>query len=220
MAAPHISGIAALLKKEHPDWSPAAIKSAIMTSADIYSNDGYYIADYNLDNANFFTVGAGHVNPSKANTPGLIYDIEPSNYIPYLCGLRYTDTQVTAVVRRSIKCAEVHAIYGFELNYPSFMVFLTPSNNFTVTLNRTVTNVGDSMSTYKVQVQEPNGITVIVKPETLSFSNVKEQVQFAVTFSKNIGSTENILYSEGFLTWVSLNGNITVRSPISVLLKL
>lgn len=32
MSTPHVSGIVGIIKSLHPDWSPAAIKSAIMTT--------------------------------------------------------------------------------------------------------------------------------------------------------------------------------------------
>lgn len=38
MACPHVAGIVALIKSLHPDWSPAAIKSALVTTGESHLN--------------------------------------------------------------------------------------------------------------------------------------------------------------------------------------
>uniref|UniRef100_M1BBG5 Subtilisin-like protease n=1 Tax=Solanum tuberosum TaxID=4113 RepID=M1BBG5_SOLTU len=141
VSCPHLSGVAALLKSIHPDWSPAAIKSAIMTTADVINLKSNLIEDETYLPADVFATGAGHVNPSKANDPGLIYDIKPSDYIPYLCGLNYTNRQVTVIVQRKVNCSEITSILEGQLNYPSFSIQVR-SNSEVQVYSRTVTNVG------------------------------------------------------------------------------
>ncbi|CDP17731.1 unnamed protein product [Coffea canephora] len=58
------------------------------------------IEDQTLQPANVFATGAGHVNPLAANNPGLVYDIETNDYIPYLCGLYNNDTAVRLILQR------------------------------------------------------------------------------------------------------------------------
>jgi hypothetical protein len=210
MSCPHLSGIAALLKSSHPYWSPAAIKSSIITSADTLNVEGKAIVDQTLQPADVFATGAGHVNPSRANDPGLVYDIQPDDYIPYLCGLGYKDEEVGTLVHKPIKCSEISSIPEGELNYPSFSVAFGPSQTFT----RTVTNVGEANSSYVVNVVAPEGVHVSVKPNQLYFSDVNQKVTYSVTFSR-IGSITKIReYGQGFLKWVSAEH--CVRSPISV----
>ncbi|PPD90831.1 hypothetical protein GOBAR_DD12214 [Gossypium barbadense] len=129
MSCPHLSGIAALLKSSHPTWSPAAIKSAMMTSTDLFNIGGKLIVDETLQPADVFATGAGHMI-----------------YIPYLCGLGYKDEEVGIIAHRSVKCSEKPSIPEGELNYPSFSIKLGPSQTYT----RTVTNVGEANSAYEV----------------------------------------------------------------------
>lgn len=82
MAAPHIAGIAALVKQKHPYWSPAAIKSALMTtttkldraSRPLQAQQYSETEAMKLVTATPFDYGSGHVNPRAALDPGLIFD--------------------------------------------------------------------------------------------------------------------------------------------------
>lgn len=215
MSCPHLSGIAALLKSSHPDWSPAAIKSAIMTTADVVNVAGNPIADETLSQANIFAIGAGHVNPSKANDPGLVYDIKPEDYIPYLCGLDYTDRQVGLVTQSTVQCSTVKRITEAQLNYPSFAVNLGSKN---LSFTRTVTNVGQANSTYTVDVHSPPGISMSVTPDKLSFTQLNQTATYTVEFIPHSdGKSHGQHYSEGYLRWLS--DQHSVRSPISVMIS-
>uniref|UniRef100_M1AXJ8 Serine protease n=1 Tax=Solanum tuberosum TaxID=4113 RepID=M1AXJ8_SOLTU len=167
MSCPHLSGVATSLKSTHPTWSPAAIKSAIMTTANTLNVANDPFLDERLLPANIFAIGAGHVNPSRANDPGLIYDTLLKDYLPYLCDLNYTNQQVGSIVQHKVNCKKVKHIPEAQLNYPSFSIKFGESSQ---TYTRTVTNVREAKSSYTVEIDSPSGVTVIVKPSTLKFS--------------------------------------------------
>ncbi|KAM3321920.1 subtilisin-like protease 4 [Capsicum chacoense] len=212
MSCPHLSGVAALLKSAHPDWSSTAIKSAMMTTADTLNLANSPILDERLRRANVYAIGAGHINPSRANDPGLIYDTPFEDYVPYFCGLNYTNQQVGNLLQRKVNCSELKSIPEGQLNYPSFSIGLESTPQ---TYTRTVTNVGDAISSYKVEIASPKGVVVEVKPSELSFSQLNQKLTYQVTFSKTTNSS-NVEIVEGFLKWTS--NRHSVRSPIAVVL--
>lgn len=212
MSCPHLSGVAALLKSAHPDWSPAAIKSAIMTTADVVNLAGNPIENQALEAADVFATGSGHVNPSRASDPGLVYDVEPRDYIPYLCGLLYTDREIGMITQERVRCDQVSSIHESQLNYPSFSVVF---GSQVQTYTRTVTNVGEANSSYVVKVSAPPGVDVGVKPGILDFTAQKQKLTYEVTFSR-LANGVSSNFSQGFLTWSSTK--YVVRSPIAAIM--
>ncbi|KAI3702426.1 hypothetical protein L6452_28164 [Arctium lappa] len=217
MASPHVVGIAALLKAAHRDWSPAAIRSAMMTTANIFDNNGSIIMDMTTgEEGTPLDYGAGHVNPNKAMDPGLIYDIQPQDYINYLCAMNYTRNQIRIISKRSeISCANA----TLDLNYPSFILVLNNTNTTRYTFQRVLTNVGRSNCSYRALVKiPPFGMNVTVEPETIFFEERYSRVKFEMSVDVDITDappTYSGYYgNSGYLRWVEMNGTHVVQSPI------
>ncbi|GLT51881.1 hypothetical protein SLA2020_252560 [Shorea laevis] len=218
MSCPHVSGIAALIKSVRTNWSPAAIKSALMTTAYTLDNTKNPIVDVAASSsATPFAFGSGHINPEIASDPGLIYDITEVNYLNHLCSLGYTSDQITLFSGSgsNFSCPRTRIPLD-DLNYPSFAVnFNGNVQNNAMTFKRTVTNVGVPGSSYTVKVQEPKDASVTVKPTVLNFKELGEELSYTVSVVGHRGKTSGgSSYSFGALVWVS--GKYTVGSPIAV----
>ena len=138
MSSPHVAGAAALLKQAHPTWSPAAIKSALMTSTnDVKLANG-------APDLNRWGYGAGHLNPTPAANPGLVYDANVFDYLDYVFG----------------------AIPPYNLNLASLTISQLVGKG---TLKRTVKNVGSSTATFTASTDLP-GYTVSVVPASLTLA--------------------------------------------------
>ncbi|KAL9396842.1 hypothetical protein Peur_011095 [Populus x canadensis] len=83
-----------------------------------------------------------------------------------------------------------------------------------VTFKRTLTNVGFPLSTYTVKVKEPNGVSVILEPQSLSFVKLGQKLSYNVTFVESGG--RDSASSSSFGSIVLVLGKYSVRSPIAV----
>ncbi len=208
MSSPHVAGLMALMDQQHPDWSPAAVKSALMTTAyqGVLDNDRVSPADP-------FDMGAGHVDigspteTGSAFNPGLVYDAGLLDYFGYLC-----DTLPDLFADPAATCGDLAdsgvAIEAYDLNYPSIGVSELAG---TQVVTRTVTNVDSTAAIYNVRVEAPAGYEVEVTPARL-----KLEAGESATYQARITNIDAPVgeWRHGSLTWV---GAITkVRSPISV----
>lgn len=198
MSAPHVAGLAALLKDLHPSWSPMAIKSALMTT-------GYDILDGpNTNPLVIFRQGAGHVRPNSAADPGLVYDHGFLDWLAFLCG---TTTGVSPATCNTL-AGRGYSFDPSNMNVASIAIGDMPGSQI---VTRRVTNVGSTASTYNVSISGMGGMSVSVNPSSLTL-NPGETGSFTVTFT-NASAPLNA-YTGGQMTWS--DGVHVVRSPIVV----
>lgn len=209
MSSPHGAGLFALLKQAHPDWSPAAAKSAMMTTArqDVTKEDAATPADP-------FDMGAGHVDPSgpagAANSmfnPGIVYEAGFNQYLGFLCDAAPQVFGNPAATCSSLEAAGVPT-ESENLNYPSIGASGVPG---TLTVQRTVTNVSGGTLRLNALVEEPSGYDVSVSPSRLVIPQGQSRT-FEVTFDNLSGPIGEWRF--GSLTWEG--GGYSARSPIAV----
>uniref|UniRef100_A0A7N0UVF7 Subtilisin-like protease n=1 Tax=Kalanchoe fedtschenkoi TaxID=63787 RepID=A0A7N0UVF7_KALFE len=211
MSCPHISGLAALLKAAHPDWSPSAIKSALMTTAYTQDNTGSPLRDASGGGLSTpWAHGSGHVDPQKALSPGLVYDTSPDEYVKFLCSMYTLEHLQTIVKRPNVTCAKKFSDPG-QLNYPSFSILFGKKRVARYT--RTLTNVGSAGSAYQVTVDVPSSVTATVKPAKLTFKNVGDKLRYTVTFVSSKAASQMAKPLFGSVMWS--NDEHQVKSPVA-----
>ncbi|CAI8586224.1 unnamed protein product [Vicia faba] len=204
MSCPHVSGAAAYFKSFHPTWSPAAIRSALMTTAKKMSPVNNRDAE--------FGYGAGEVDAVKALHPGLVYDADEEDYIKLLCGHGFNTTAALQLITGdNSSCSEITPGSARDLNYPSFALKAAhPKQHVSGRFHRIVTNVGTPFSTYRAIVTAPRGLHIYVIPSVLSFTSLGENHTYVVIVD---GVLKKSMVSAS-LTWD--DGYFNVRSPIVI----
>ncbi|KAL6206363.1 hypothetical protein ACLB2K_023611 [Fragaria x ananassa] len=218
MAAPHVAGLAALVKQKFPNFSPSAIASALSTSASLYDKTGgpimaqraYAFPDQNQSPATPFDMGSGFVNATGALNPGLIFDSSYDNYMSFLCGINGSAPVVLNYTGHS--CWVYNStINAGDLNLPSITI---ANLNQSRTVLRTVINVAGNES-YSVGWSAPFGVSLKVSPSHFYIASGETQV-LSVFFN---ATSNSAAASYGRIGLFGNQGHV-VNIPLSVIVKI
>ena len=181
-----MAGLAALLTQAHRDWSPMAIKSALMTTA---TQTPFAAAN------SPFASGAGHVSPTAASNPGLVYDAGWSDWLSFLKG-------------QGLIGNNVPAIDASDLNQASIAIGDLAG---TQTVTRTVRSVGSTSEKYTAAVSLA-GFTASLDVSEFTIAPGASQT-YKLTLTRTTATLNN--YAFGFLTLTGDKGHV-VKSRLAI----
>ncbi|CAI7830066.1 unnamed protein product [Closterium sp. NIES-54] len=202
MATPHLAGLAALIIQKHPNWTPAQVMSALMTTARVTDTSNSPIKSSTGGEATPWEMGAGHVFPLAMLDPGLTYDARDRDYQNFLAG------QDLNRAKKEFPGVALSPLAVRNLNLPTITL---PRLQGSLQVTRTVTNVGQSRSTYSVSGKPPQGVKVTVGPRSLTLAP-GEKATYTVTVTVDTPSND---FKYGYIVWADDQGH-RVRSPLVV----
>lgn len=190
MSSPHVAGLGALLTQAHRDWTPAMIKSALMTT-------GYDTLDGDV-----FAHGAGHVKPNAATDPGLVFksgygtSFGNGNWLAFLQG-------------QNCGClpASYPSLKATDLNLASVAIGNLAGIRETT---RTVTSVSSVTEAYTAAVTGMSGVDVTVSPSSFTLAPGASET-LTIRFETNSSATLG-RYTSGSLMLTSAAH--TARVPL------
>jgi hypothetical protein len=154
MSSPHAAGASALVKAAHPSWTPAQIKSALMTASvqTAVKEDGVTPADP-------FDMGAGSLRVNRSVNPTLVFDETAADFA----------------------ASAGNPLHRIDLNIPSVDA---PTMTGTITTTRTATNVTGQNQVLKVSTKAPAGATITVGANNGNMSfKAGETITFPISIS-------------------------------------
>ena len=136
MSSPHSAGASALVKAAHPDWTPAMIKSALMTSAaqGVVKEDGTTPFDP-------FDAGAGSIRVNRAINPTVVLNETYADFV----------------------ASGADPLHRIDLNIASVNA---PTMSGFITTKRSLINVSGDNLKLGVSTQAPAGVTISVTDST------------------------------------------------------
>jgi subtilisin family serine protease len=214
-ATPHVAGVAALIKQARKDWTPAAIKSALITT----SRQADIVREEDSAPATAIDMGAGQIVPNNALNPGLLYETAIAEFDVFLCANeqpRLSNAECQALF--AAVDTDNKPLYGLraeDINLPSaYIRELIAARE----IKRRVTNPGPA-AIYDAEWQlfdadgNPSDINVAVTPAKLDLGQ-GETKHFTLTFSVDANVEASKDLQVGHLKWV--NSDHVVYSPLVV----